>query len=381
MTSPSIGLILLFDLDSPSTHGVSLNTMREKIMALIRAKEAPVSEERFNDAALRLFRYQFDHNPRYRQFCLSQDKDPEAIQTWEEIPPLPVMAFKLAEISCRPVGEAMRVFQSSGTTGREKSRHALFDLGLAKEAISSHFRRHLLPEGKRIRMAILTPSPIEAPDSSLSHMMEVVRDAVGTEKSRYYIEEGRLNAKGLADDLSDLQEPVALLGTSFSFVHFLDFLKAQAHPLSLPQGSRLMDTGGFKGKSREVPREQLYASYEAFLGLRPENCINEYGMAEMTSQFYDGTVGRKRPRVYTAPPQLRTRLLHPETLQPVQRGEVGLLAHYDLANIDSVMAILTEDLGRAGEGGFVLLGRASGSAAKGCSITLDQLLQMEAGKE
>ncbi|MFY9269592.1 MAG: hypothetical protein WAO55_07580 [Candidatus Manganitrophaceae bacterium] len=104
-------------------------------------------------------------------------------------------------------------------------------------------------------------------------------------------------------------------------------------------------------------------------------------MAEMTSQFYDGVVGRKDPRVYSAPPQLRSRLLHPETLQPVRKGEVGLLAHYDLANIDSVMAILTEDLGREVDGGFVLLGRASGSAPKGCSITLDELIQMEARKK
>lgn len=355
--------------------------MRDKIVELIRARKEAVPEKDFNEIALFLFRYQFDRNPHYRQFCLSVHKDPAVVRVWEEIPPLPVMAFKLTEISCRPMEKAARVFRSSGTTGREKSRHALFDLDLAREAILAHFGPHLVPEGKRIRMAILTPSPEEAPDASLSHMMGVVRDAFGAEGSRYYIEKSRLDAERLAADLSNLREPVALLGTSFSFVHFLDFLRARAAPLSLPEGSRLMDTGGFKGKSREIPREELYRLYEKYLGLPPENCVNEYGMAEMTSQFYDGVAGRKDPRVYISPPQVRSRLLDPETLQPVRKGGVGLLAHYDLANIDSVMAILTEDLGREAAGGFVLLGRVSGATPKGCSITLDELLQVEARKK
>ena len=355
--------------------------MRDAILELIHARETGASEGRFSEAALLLFRYQFDRNPRYRQFCLSQNKTPELVQRWEEIPPLPVMAFRLTDLSCRPLSGAVRVFQSSGTTGKEKSRHALFDLELSRAAILSHFGKHLLPEGKRLRMAILSPSPEEAPNSSLSHMMEAVRDAFGTGESRYYIKGDRLEAERLAADLIGLREPVALLGTSFSFVHFLDFLQAQADPLSLPEGSRLMDTGGFKGRSREIPRERLYTLYEERLGLPSKSCVNEYGMAEMTSQFYDGIFGHDRPRVYIAPPQVRTLLLHTETLQPVRKGEVGLLAHYDLANIDSVMAILTEDLGREAEGGFVLLGRASGSTAKGCSITLDDLLQMEARKK
>jgi len=354
--------------------------MRETILDLIHAGKEGNSEGRFNEAALLLFRYQFNCNAPYREFCLSQNKSPDVVRSWEEIPPLPVMAFRLTEISCRPMSEAARVFQSSGTTARERSRHALFDLDLSKEAILSHFGRHLLPEGKRIRMAILTPSPEEAPDSSLSYMMGVVRETFGTEESRYYIEGGLLDSKRLAADLSNLQEPIALFGTSFSFVHFLDFLQARATPLPLPGGSRLMDTGGFKGKTREIPREELYRLYEAYFGLSPENCVNEYGMAEMTSQFYDAVAGQRGPRRYIAPPQARSRLLHPETLQPVRKGEVGLLVHYDLANIDSVMAILTEDLGREVDGGFVFLGRASGSAPKGCSITLDHLLQMEGRK-
>lgn len=352
--------------------------MRENILALIHATDA-VSEKRFNDAALPLFRRQFDLNLPYRRFCLSRGKSPDRVRTWEEIPPLPAMAFKVAEISCRPTEEAARIFESSGTTGKEKSRHPLFDLELSEAAILAHFRKHLLPEGKKKRMAILAPSPGEAPRSSLSHMMEVIRRADGIEGSAYYIAGSRLDAARLASDLSKAAAPVCLLGTSFSFVHFLDFLQAQALRIRLPEGSRLMDTGGFKGRSKEIARDDLYQLYQERLGLPAEWCVNEYGMSEMTSQFYDGVVGRKRPRVYSAPPQLRSRLLHPETLEPVRRGEVGLLAHYDLANFDSALAILTEDLGQETEGGFLLLGRRPGAPPKGCSLHHDDLLASRAG--
>ena len=226
-----------------------------------------------------------------------------------------------------------------------------------------------------MRLAILAPSPEEAPDASLSHMMGVVQKRLGTKESRYYIEKGRLQGERLAYELAEADEPICLLGTSFSFVHFIDFHQERAFPRVLPAGSRLMDTGGFKGKSRAVSQDWLYAMIEKRLGIPLQNCVNEYGMSELTSQFYDGTVGKGGRRVYQAPPQVRTRVLSPLTLAPAPKGETGLLAHLDLANIDSVAAILTEDLGQEIEGGFILAGRASGADLKGCSLLLDDLLQ------
>ena len=165
------------------------------ILRLIQVKSTRASDGLFNAAALQLFEHQFNHNPAYRQFSLSQKKEPALLRRWEEIPFLPVMAFRLLDIACRPLGEAKKVFHSSGTTGADKSRHFLFDPEISKAAILSHFGRHLMPEGKRMRLAILTPSPDEAPDSSLSHMMETVREAYGTEESRYYIERERLQGE------------------------------------------------------------------------------------------------------------------------------------------------------------------------------------------
>src|SRR3569832_993108 len=160
--------------------------MQEMILRLIQAESNPAEEALFNAAALSLLEYQFNRNPAYRQFSLSQKKEPKQLRSWEEIPFLPVMAFKLLDVACRPVGEAKKVFHSSGTTRADKSRHYLFDLEIAKAAILAQFGKQMMPEGKRMRLAILTPSPEEAPDSSLSFMMETVRQAFGTEESRYY---------------------------------------------------------------------------------------------------------------------------------------------------------------------------------------------------
>lgn len=141
-----------------------------------------------------------------------------------------------------------------------------------------------------------------------------------------------------------------------------------------------MDTGGFKGRSREIPRNELYRLYEQVLGIPQNWCVNEYGMAELSSQFYDGVVGspyfatQNQQRIHKPPHWTRTRVLDPESLEEVGDGETGLLCHYDLANRGSVIAVLTEDLGIKIGDGFLLLGRATGGELRGCSVLIDELL-------
>lgn len=356
--------------------------MRADLLRLIEMPPAAATgtpgDALFDDLARRIFRFQFEQNGVYRQFCQNRKKTPEVVRHWSDIPPLPVMAFQRADVACQPVVAATHQFHSSGTTSHGNgtpSRHFLFDPECAHAVILAHFGRHMMPERGRMRLAILASSPDEAPHSSLSFMMEIVRSAFGDDESRYYVERGHLQSERLVYDLDAACAPVCLLGTSFSFVHLIDFYAQHGFPCRLPAGSRLMDTGGFKGRSREVSREWVYAQAEALFGIPVQNCVNEYGMTEMTSQFYDGVVGAasddRAPRVYTAPPQVRTRILSPMTLDPVPPGEVGLLAHYDLANLDSAAAILTEDLGHAVGDGFMLVGRAHGAEARGCSLAWD----------
>jgi hypothetical protein len=156
-------------------------------------------------------------------------------------------------------------------------------------------------------------------------------------------------------------------------VHWLDRGGARVR---LPDGSRLMETGGFKGRSREVSRDDLYRALTDRLGVPPERIVNEYGMTELLSQFWEPVLreGTDRRRRHVGPPWVRTRVLDPVTLEDVAAGEPGLLCHLDLANVGSVAAVLTEDLGVAVEDGFRLLGRAPGAEPRGCSLALEELL-------
>ena len=167
--------------------------------------------------------------------------------------------------------------------------------------------------------------------------------------------------------------PFALLGASYAFVHLFDRLDAEGLRFRLPAGSRILDTGGFKGQSREIAPEEFYGRLAATFGVARELCINMYGMTELSSQFYDAG-NLHLPSVKRGMPWLRSRVVDPLTGADVAPGTPGVLVHHDLAHLNVVSAILTEDLGIAEGDGFVLLGRASGAEAKGCSLALDAFL-------
>ena len=173
--------------------------------------------------------------------------------------------------------------------------------------------------------------------------------------------------------------PILLAGTAFAFVHWLDWLKEHSVGFDLPRGSLIMETGGFKGRSRVLDRPEFYASLSEAHGVAVDAIVNEYGMTELLSQFYDGPVAAMsgmdlEARRHVPPPWVRTRVLDPNTLQALPTGKPGLLCHYDLANAGSVMAVLTEDLGIAVDDGFRVLGRVQGAEPRGCSLAMDDLL-------
>jgi hypothetical protein len=342
-------------------------------------------EGNFDDLALRVFAHQFERNAPYRRLCKNRNATPETVTHWKQIPAAPTLAFKYVDLACEPIENAERVFISSGTTQGEgtRSRHFMFNLNLYRAAIRDWFAQHLLPEirslfsSSRLPIFVLMPSPEELPHSSLAFMLGYVRDEFGAEGSDDFVRDGQLQTKELAARLQAAQEPVCLLGTSLSFAHFLDVAQLYGWSFHLPPGSRLMDTGGFKGKTHETPRVVLNALYDSVFGIPTSYCINEYGMCEMSSQFYDGVAGIEAPRTYQPPPWVRTVIVDPETLEESSTGAPGILRHYDLANVGSVMAIQTEDLGYATEKGFVLVGRALHSEPRGCSLMMDEMLNSQ----
>ncbi len=251
----------------------------------------------------------------------------------------------------------------------------------------TQFKRCVLPEGGKMRLLVLAPSPDLRPAASLSRMLDWVLGEYGDAGSGWFVSAAGLEGERLTEALLQIQgekAPVLLAGTTAAFLAFYDHCDAAGVRFSLPEGSRLMDTGGRKGTGSAdlAPLAEFQASVYRrtveTLGIPEERCINEYGMTELSSQFYDsahpgGRGGEVQPRVKYGPPWVRTFVLDPVTLEPCPAGETGLLQHLDLANVGSVMAVLTEDLGRTAGEGFVLEGRPRAAAARGCGLTFAEL--------
>jgi hypothetical protein len=360
--------------------------LREAVLAALQeGVDASWPAERFDALALLLFIYQYRFNLPYHRFCEATGVTLKGVTDWRAIPALPTSAFKAAPICSFPPEEAGIVYRTSGTTRRaDRGEHRLRDTRLYDAALAPNLKAHLLPDVATMRMAVLAPSPQEAPDSSLSHMLGRAVETWGAPGSRFYVAGQELALDALEEDLARCEragQPVCLLGTAFAFVRFLDHCAARRRAYRLPDGSRLMDTGGYKGRSREVPKEELYRAYEERLGIPPYRIVNEYGMTEMSSQFYDTVLrdhlaGRPRRRQKVPPPWVRTLVVDPETVAPLPPGTPGLLRHYDLANVDSVLALQTEDLGLWLDEGFEILGRLPGADPRGCSLSAEELGQI-----
>jgi hypothetical protein len=358
--------------------------LQQRLLDVIaRGAHAPLDDAELDALARDVFAHQYDCNAPYRAFCDRRGATPETVAGWEDVPAVPTDAFKAAALVCGDPADAAAVFRTSGTTqGRERrGAHYVPDLALYDAALRAGFSAHLVPDGARPVVLSLVPNPIDLPDSSLSHMVGEVMADFGAPGSGWFVSaDGGIAHRALSDALRAAEADgaaVCIPGTAFAFVHWLDALRTAGERFSLPEGSRVMDTGGFKGRSREVTRDELYAAIEERLGIAPAWCVNEYGMTEMSSQFYDGVAGSARApaeRVHAWPAWVRTRAADPETLRPLPHGQVGVLQHCDLANLNSVMAIQTADLGFTTPEGFRVLGRARGAEARGCSIAMDELL-------
>jgi hypothetical protein len=338
-------------------------------------------EERFDALALALFAHQFERCPPYRRFCERRAATPASVRGWREIPPVPTGAFKELFLSCFPAERTVHTFRTSGTSTATRGELHLDTLELYEASLLPSFCRFLLPDLSPERpfatILVLAASPAEARDSSLSHMFGVAIRELGAEGSLFFVENGGLRAEELlrALETAPAQRPLLLCGTAFAFVHLLDALEQRSARLALPAAARIMETGGFKGRSRAMPRPALYLALEEQLGVPLERIVNQYGMTELGSQFYD-TVLREpaAPGRKLGPPWARVRIVDPETGEDAPPDGAGTILVYDLANTGSVLAIQTADLGRRVQDGFEVLGREPGAEARGCSIAADELL-------
>lgn len=362
--------------------------LRAQFAVWAASSESTLPEADFNALALELFALQFAANFAYRRLCEARHRTPEQVRDWREIPAVPAAAFKELELSCLAPEKRTRVFHSSGTTAQVPARHfhGPDSLAVYEAALWPWFARHLLAgfAGRDWRWLALTPAPALAPHSSLVHMLETARQRAGARRTVFV---GELDATGawtvnVTRTVTELQaaiatgEPVFLPGTAFNFIQLLDALAAERIRLTLPPGSVVMETGGYKGRTRELPRAELHALITETLGIPASHIVCEYGMCELSSQAYDRVAGDINPsrhpspvtRHFHFPPWCRTALVSPETGREVADGETGLVRVLDLANVHSVAAIQTEDLAVRRGDGFELLGRARHAEPRGCSL-------------
>jgi hypothetical protein len=338
-------------------------------------------DERFNELALELFAYQFEYNESYRKFCELRNTAPGGFASWQRIPTVPTTAFKEFEMSCLQPELRTHVFHSSGTTSQKPSRHFhnVASLEIYNASLKSPFLRNVLSNASYCQREILslTPRSSSATHSSLAHMFHVVTDEFGSANSEFA---GRVAPDGSweldVEKLStwineriDANVPSLLLGTAFNFVHLIDHLLKSDTRLRLPEGSAVMETGGYKGRSREMPKEELHRLITEELDVPATHIVCEYGMSELSSQAYDHVVAEEAERRFTFPPWARVRIVSPETGQEVRDEETGLIQVFDLANAFSVLAIQTEDLAVKHGNGFELIGRATAAEPRGCSLT------------
>jgi acyl-protein synthetase LuxE len=335
----------------------------------------------FDRLALEVYAYQFERNPPYRRYCERRGSEPSRVSSWRDVPAVPAASFADTRLACFGPDRTALTFVSSGTTtaGARASRHELDSTELYDAAIAAQYCALVLPDAPTMPHVFIAPPFSYATTSSLSYMLSALEKRFGAPGGGFYVHDDVLDFSNLSVALASAS-PRVVFGTAFSFVHFADRCRTNGVRFSLGPGSRVVETGGFKGKSREIARDDLYRSFEELLGVKPDMCVSEYGMCELGSQWYDANIAdmaagiQPRRHVKIGPHWTRTTIVDPVTALPVVSGETGLLQIFDLCNRGSVCSVLTGDLARERDGGVEIIGRHPGAPPKGCSIAADAML-------
>ncbi len=313
--------------------------------------------EDFGPLALEVFHFQYEHNAVYRRFCQSLGWGPGDVSQLEDIPFLPVELFKSRRVVSFSGSERL-VFESSGTGGGGASRHFVFDPEVYRHSYMQGFR-FFYGEPSDYCILALLPSYLERQGSSLVYMASGLIEASGHPLGGFYLSDlHRLS--GTIGELMATGQRLLLLGVSFALLDL-----AAAHPMPL-HNAIVMETGGMKGRRREMVREELHGILCHAFSL--EKIHSEYGMTELFSQAYSAGGGR-----FACPPWMRVLVREDnDPLAYAAAGRAGGINVVDLSNLYSCSFIATQDLGRLLPGGqFEVLGRFDHSDVRGCNLMVE----------
>lgn len=312
------------------------------------------TQEEFKEVALNVFKHQFKNNKVYRSFCDLLYVHPSSVNQVEEIPFLPIQFFKSRKI-LSSLEEVQETFTSSGTTGSITSKHFVTDINLYKKSYLNGFS-HFYGNIENYVVLALLPNYLEREGSSLVFMVDDLIQKSKNSESGFYLN----NIGELAKKLTELDkkgQKVLLIGVSFAL---LDLIETAQFNL---KNTIIMETGGMKGRRKELVREELHQILQNGFGV--SEIHSEYGMTELLSQGYSNGNG-----VFKTPPWMKILTRDTEDALTIQQmGKTGGINVIDLANYNSCSFIATQDLGKVHKNGtFEVIGRFDNSDIRGCNL-------------
>jgi len=312
------------------------------------------NQKQFDKMALKVFRYQYENNGVYREFCDFLKTDVQKVKTIQQIPFLPIQFFKSHEVvsNSNPI---QTTFTSSGTTGMVTSKHLVTDVSIYEESYRKAFSQFYGNIEDYVVLALL-PSYLEREGSSLIHMVDDLIQLSKHPESGFYLH----NYDELIEKIIQLDQSgqnVILIGVTYAL---LDLIEKQSFQL---ENTIIMETGGMKGKRKEMIREELHQ--ELCNGFGVKSIHSEYGMTELLSQAYSLGDG-----IFECPSWMQISIRDTEdALSYIREGKTGGINVIDLANINSCSFIATQDLGKKySNGSFEVVGRFDHSDIRGCNL-------------
>ncbi|MFH6603417.1 acyl transferase [Maribacter algicola] len=312
------------------------------------------TQSEFETEALSIFRFQIETNPVYREFCRYLNKNTDNVRHFADIPFLPIEFFKSKKVIVDNVDHEI-MFTSSGTTGNQTSKHYVNDLKLYETSYLKSFEIFYGAVSEFCILALL-PSYLDRRGSSLIYMMDDLIKKSKNPESGFYLND----LPGLADKLRILDakgNKILLVGVTFALLDLIE-----KHDFRL-KNTIIMETGGMKGRRKELIREELHTLLKKGFGV--DAIHSEYGMTELLSQAYSKGNG-----VFWTPPWMKIQVRDTEDpLADPITGKTGGINITDLANLNSCSFIATQDLGKVHEdGSFEVLGRFDHSDIRGCNL-------------
>lgn len=312
------------------------------------------SEKDFRELTLEIFNLQYVQNPVYRRFCDFLKVDPNQVKELIQIPFIPIEFFKSHKVIPTAV-PVQKIFSSSGTTGSSTSKHMVSDLSIYEKSYLKGFDL-FYGDIKDYAVLALLPSYLEREGSSLVYMTDDLIKKSENPHSGFYLK----NLEDLKNTLIELEEKeqkILLVGVSFALLEL-----AEKYDLSL-KNTIVMETGGMKGRRKEMIREELHKILKKRFGVPAIH--SEYGMTELLSQAYSKGHG-----LFSCPPWMKIIIRDPEdALEYLPTGKTGGINVIDLANLNSCSFIATQDLGKIHKNHQIeILGRFDNSDIRGCNL-------------